>query len=257
MIFDITMITLQDLSQYLQQLLSPEDFSDYCPNGVQVEGKQEINRIAFAVSASLATIEEAVKRGADALIVHHGIFWNKDPYVVTGTKKNKLELLLKGGISLLAYHLPLDAHPQIGNNWKAAFDLGLEDLNPFYSIGKLSIGVKGKMAPISVEAFQKKLEAYYGHPAHVALGGKKEVRSAAIISGGAHRYIDQAADEKVDCYITGSFDEPVWDIAHERKINFFALGHYSTERVGVFALMAQLHKLFRIPCEFIDFFNPF
>jgi dinuclear metal center YbgI/SA1388 family protein len=251
------MITLQDLSQYLQELLSPADFADYCPNGIQVEGKLEINRIACAVSASVATIEEGIKKGADALIVHHGIFWNKDPYVIIGTKKDKLERLLKGGVSLLAYHLPLDAHPQIGNNWKAAFDLGLEDLTPFCLIGKSAIGVKGKMDLIPIEAFQKKLEVYYGHPAHVALGGKKEVRSAAIISGGGHRYLDQAADEKVDCYITGSFDEPIWDIAHERKINFLALGHYSTEKIGIFALMAHLHKQFRIPCEFIDLFNPF
>jgi dinuclear metal center YbgI/SA1388 family protein len=251
------MITLQDLSLYLQQLLSPSDFTDYCPNGIQVEGKQEIQKIAFAVSASLAAIEEAIKRGADALIAHHGIFWNKDTYVITGTKKDKLQQLLNHRISLLAYHLPLDAHQQIGNNWKAALDLGLEDLNPFLLIGKTPIGVKGKMGPISIEDFQKKLETYYGHPAHVALGGKKEVRSAAIVSGGGHRYIDQAADENIDCYITGSFDEPIWDIAHERKIHFFALGHYSTERVGVFALMAHLHKQFHIPCEFIDLFNPF
>jgi dinuclear metal center YbgI/SA1388 family protein len=251
------MITLQDLFQYLQQLLSPGDFSDYCPNGIQVEGKHELQRIAFAVSASLATIEEAVKRKADALIVHHGIFWNKDAYIITGIKKEKLEHLIKEGISLLAYHLPLDAHQQVGNNWKAAFDLGLEDLNPFYLIGKSAIGVKGKMNPTPIEAFQSKLEAYYGHPAHVALGGKKEVRSAAILSGGGHKYIDHAADEKIDCYITGSFDEPIWDIAHERKINFLALGHYSTERVGILALMAHLHKQFHVPCEFIDLFNPF
>lgn len=251
------MITLQDFSQYLQQLLSPADFADNCPNGIQVEGKKEIERVAFAVSASLATIAEAVNRKADALIVHHGIFWNKDPFAIVGTKKEKLEYLLKEGISLFAYHLPLDAHQKIGNNWKAAFDLGLEALDPFCSIGKTPIGVKGKMDSTPVEVFQKKLEAYYGHPAYVALGGKKEVRSAAIISGGGHRYIDLAADENVDCFITGSFDEPTWDIAHERKINFFALGHYSTERVGVFALMAHLHKQFQVPCEFIDLFNPF
>ncbi len=251
------MLTLQDLSQYLQQLLSPTDFTDYCSNGVQVEGKEEIRKMAFAVSASLAAIDEAVKMGADALIVHHGIFWNKDPHVVIGTKKEKLSRLLKNEISLVAYHLPLDGHPKLGNNWKAAFDLGLEDLHPFLLAGKAAIGVKGKMGPISTEVFQKKLETYYCHPAHAALGGKNEIRSAAIISGGGHCYIDQAADENVDCFITGSFDEPIWDIAHERKINFFALGHYSTERVGVLALMAHLHKQFRIPCEFIDLFNPF
>jgi dinuclear metal center YbgI/SA1388 family protein len=246
------MITLQDLSLFLQNLLSPGEFADYCPNGIQVEGKRDVKRICFAVSASLATIEEASKRGADALIVHHGIFWNKDPYVIVGTKRQKLERLLTQGISLLAYHYPLDAHPRVGNNWKAAFDLGLDDLEPFSALG-----VKGNMPKIKVDEFRKKLEAYYGHPAHTALGGKKEVMSAAIISGGAHRSIDQAADAGVDCYITGSFDEPVWDIAHERKINFFALGHYSTERVGVLALMVEVQKQFQIPCEFIDLFNPF
>jgi dinuclear metal center YbgI/SA1388 family protein len=246
------MITLQDLFLYLQTLLSPQAFDDYCPNGIQVEGKQEVKRICFAVSASLATIEEAVRRGADALIVHHGIFWNKDPYAIIGPKREKLELLLTRKISLLAYHLPLDAHPRVGNNWKAALDLGFYDLEPFSAFG-----VKGRMPTIPVDALRKKLETYYGHPAHVAIGGKKEVASAAIISGGAHRYIDQAADAGVDCYITGSFDEPIWDIAHERKIHFFALGHYSTERVGVLALMADLHKQFQVPVEFIDLFNPF
>ncbi len=251
------MITLQDLFLFLQNLLSPDELADYCPNGIQVEGKRDVKRVCFAVSASLAVIEEAQKKNADALIVHHGIFWNKDPYVIVGTKRHKLEVLLKSGMSLLAYHLPLDAHHSVGNNWKAAFDLGLKELEPFSPIGKTFLGVKGKLQPMSADAFQKKLETYYGHPAHVAFGGKKEVSSAAIISGGAHRYIDQAADAGVDCYITGSFDEPIWDIAHERKINFFALGHYATERVGVQALMAEVQKQFKISCEFIDLFNPF
>ncbi|MBS0603960.1 MAG: Nif3-like dinuclear metal center hexameric protein [Verrucomicrobia bacterium] len=250
-------MTLQDLFLYLQNLLSPADLADYCPNGIQVEGNRQVKKICFAVSASLAAIDEAVKRGADALIVHHGIFWNKDPYVIVGTKRDKIERLLNHKISLLAYHLPLDAHQRVGNNWKAAFDLGLDDLEPFSPLGKTFIGVKGKMAPTNVESFRKKLEAYYGHPAHVALGGKREVSSAAIISGGAHRSIEEAAEAGVDCFITGSFDEPVWDIAHERMVNFFALGHYSTERVGVLALMTELQKQFRIPCEFIDLFNPF
>jgi dinuclear metal center YbgI/SA1388 family protein len=247
-----TMITLQDLFLYLQTLLSPQAFDDYCPNGIQVEGRREVKRICFAVSASVATIEEAARRRADALIVHHGIFWNKDPYVITGTKRKKLELLLTQGISLLAYHLPLDAHLRVGNNWKAASDLGFEDLEPF-----AAIGVKARLPETDVDAFCKKLETYYGHHAHAALGGKKKVASAAIVSGGAHRLIDQAADAGVDCYITGSFDEPVWDIAHERNIHFFALGHYATERVGVLALMAEIQKQFSVFVEFIDLFNPF
>ncbi|SRR5581483_5816359 len=246
------MITLQDLSLFLQDLLSPEQFADYCPNGIQVEGKKHIKHLCFAVSASLAVINEAVKKGADVLITHHGIFWNKDSYAITGVKRDKIELLLKHGISLLSYHLPLDAHSRLGNNWKAAMDLGFSDLQPFQTIG-----VKGICESMSIDAFRKKLETYYGRTAHVALGGKKEVTSAALISGGAHRNIVQAADVGVDCYITGSFDEPVWDIAHERKINFFALGHYSTEKVGILALMEEIQKQFGIPCEFVDLFNPF
>lgn len=250
------MITLQDLFHYLQSVLRPEQFSDYCPSGIQVEGKRQIKKICFAVSASLAAIEETVKRGGDALIVHHGIFWNKDPYVITGTKRAKLQRLIQHDISLLAYHLPLDAHPDLGNNWKAAIDLGLQDLEPFSCMGQ-AIGVKGTFPATRVDLFQKKLEEYYGHPAHVALGGKKEVGSVAIVSGGAHKAIDEAADAGVDCFVTGSFDEPIWDIAHERKVNFFALGHYATERVGVLGLMHNVHRRFNVPCEFIDLFNPF
>jgi dinuclear metal center YbgI/SA1388 family protein len=246
------MITLQEISLYLQNLLSPGQFTDYCPNGIQVEGKHQIKRICFAVSASLAVIEEAVKQKADALIVHHGIFWNKEPLSVTGTKRDKLHLLLKNDISLLAYHLPLDAHQSIGNNWKAAHDLGMGHLESF-----AEIGVKGTFTPIAVDVFCKKLEAYYGHPAHVALGGKEKISSAAIISGGAHRFITQAADEGIDCFITGSFDEPIWDIAHERKMHFMALGHYSTERIGILALMEAIEKKMDVSCTFIDFFNPF
>jgi dinuclear metal center YbgI/SA1388 family protein len=250
------MITLQDLSQYLQTLLSPEDFSDYCPNGIQVEGKQQIRRLCFAVTSSLATIDEAIKRGGDALIVHHGIFWNKDPYIVTSTKKEKLARLLKNDLSLLAYHLPLDAHERLGNNWKAAIELGVQHLAPFTYMGQ-PIGVQGTFPSIPVETFQKKLEAYYGHPAHCALGGKKQVGSVAILSGGAHKAIEAAADAGVDCFVTGSFDEPVWDSAHERGIHFFALGHYATERVGIRAIMEAFHTQYKIPCEFIDLFNPF
>lgn len=246
------MITLQDLLVYLQDLLSPEAHTDYCPNGIQVEGKRDIKRICFAVSASLAAIDEAIKRGADALITHHGIFWNKDPHLITSNKREKLKRLLTHDLSLLTYHLPLDAHWRFGNNWKAAIDLGIKNLVPFSTIG-----VRGNFPKMHVDEFRKKLEAYYGHSAHIALGGKEEVASAIIVSGNAHRYIENAADLRVDCFITGSFDEPVWDIAHERKINFFALGHYSTERVGPLALMAEVHKHFQVPCEFIDLFNPF
>lgn len=251
------MITLQDLFHHLETLFPSVGSLDSCPNGLQVEGKREIRKIAVAVSASCEAIEEAERLQVDALIVHHGIFWNRDPLEIVGVKKRKLEALLRGGISLFAYHLPLDLHQTFGNNWKAAKDLLWQNLEPFGRVGSLFIGVKGSFAPEPVELFTKKLEAYYGHAAAVALGGKKQVQSAALISGGAYRSLDSAADEGVDCFITGNFDEPAWHTAHERDINFFALGHHATERVGVKALKEHLERHFSLPCEWIDLPNPF
>lgn len=227
------------------------EFTDFGPNGLQVEGKPQISKIATAVSASLLTLEAAAEWGADALIVHHGIFWNKDRLEVTGVKRDKLKLLLEKGISLLAYHLPLDAHESVGNNWKAAQDLGLTDLTPF------SCGVKGKMKPVDREVFKERLEQYYQHPATCALGGKEKVQTAAIISGGAHWSVKEAVAAGVDCFVTGSFDEPIWHIAFEEKINFFALGHSATERVGPMALGEHLKEKWPLDVQFIDIANPF
>lgn len=246
------MISLQELSRYLEDLLSCSLFTDYCINGLQVEGKQKINKIATAVSASYATIEQAVNLNIDALIVHHGIFWNRDSYAIAGVKKEKLALLLENKISLLAYHLPLDAHKTFGNNWKAANDLGWQNLEPF-----CSIGVKGQFNEVAIEEFRVQIQNYYQHPAHVALGGNKTVKSAALISGGAYKNVVDAAYEGVDCYITGNFDEPAWHHAFEEKINFFALGHSATERVAPQALGMHLQQHFLLDYQFIDIINPF
>lgn len=251
------MITLQELCQYLQEILQPSLYADACPNGLQVEGTKEITKIATAVSASLATIEAAVKLNVQALIVHHGIFWSKDSYVIEGSKKEKIKMLLDSGISLIGYHLPLDAHEQLGNNWKAAADLGWTDLKPFCKINGMPIGVKGSFKPTPREQFQKSIENYYQHPATAALGGKDVVSSAALISGGAYRYLLDAVSIGTDCFITGNFDEPAWHQAHEEKINFFALGHSATERIGPIALGKNLEEQFGLECPFIDIWNPF
>ena len=251
------MITLQDLLQYLNQLLQPELFSDVCPNGLQIEGKKTISRVAFAVSASLATIKQAIALKVDALVVHHGVFWDKTSCILLGSKKQKFQLLLEHKISLLAYHLPLDAHQTVGNNWKAARDLGFTNLKAFGLLGANKIGVKAQIKPTLVESFQTKLEAYYEHIAHAALGGKKQISSVAIVSGGAHWMIEQAIQEKIDCFVTGSFDEPIWDLAYENGMHFFALGHFSTEKIGVESLKQITTKHFAIPTYFINLFNPF
>ena len=245
------MLSLIELCTYLKELLQADLFEDYCPNGLQVEGKDKVKKGAFAVSASLAVIEQAKKWGADFLFTHHGIFWNRDPYPLIGTKKEKIRLLLEGGISLLSYHLPLDAHPTYGNNWKAANDLGWKELQPFSKVG-----VVGKFKETSFVTFQKQIEAYYGQRAHIVPGGKKKVSSAALISGGAHKEILHAS-RLADCFITGSFDEPTWHQAYEEKINFLALGHSTTEKIGPKAIKEHLKEKFGFETRFIEENNPF
>lgn len=250
-------ISLQALCDYLSDLLQVEDFVDYCPNGLQVEGKQTISSIATAVSASVATIEKAVEEGVDALIVHHGMFWKGDSYPICGVKKKKILPLLQKEVSLLGYHLPLDAHRSLGNNWKAAFDLGWKDLEACINMQGQEIGVMGRFSSMPREEFQKLLEKYYGQNAHVALGGKEIVASACLVSGGAYKCIPEAANLGVDCFITGNFDEPAWHDAFEKEVNFFACGHSATERVGPKALGEHIQGQFNIPCKFIDIYNPF
>lgn len=251
------MVKLTDLQIYLDGLLQSKLFQDYCPNGLQVEGVPSIKHLGVSVSASLETIQKAIKLKCQALIVHHGLFWTREPFVATGTRRDKLKSLLDNGISLFAYHLPLDAHNLYGNNWKAARDLGWTQLEPFPSGPGIPIGVKGSFPQIAVKDFQKKLENYYKHPAHSALGGNNKVKSAAIISGGAHKYITEAVAAGVDCYITGSFDEPVWNQANEEKINFFAMGHAATEQIGPAALGKHLEEKFGLKVSFIEDKNPF
>ncbi len=248
---------LHEFFEKLDAYLNVDLFKDYCPNGLQVEGKGEIRRVATAVSANLQTIEAAVEKGVDALVVHHGMFWSGDPFPVVGAKKKKLQLLLDHEISLLGYHLPLDAHQEVGNNWKAARDLGWSDLEPFGEFNGIKIGVKGNLPEQPIETFVKTVESFYGHSAAAALGGKKTVASAALVSGGAYRELASAAKEGVDCFLTGNFDEPAWGVAYEEKIHFLALGHSATEKIGPRALAEFMRQEWGLESQFIDVENPF
>lgn len=251
------MITLIDLLNQLNDFLHVPLFSDFCVNGMQVQGRPQVKKIATAVSSSLNIIEEAIARDVDVLIVHHGIFWDKESPVIQGVKREKLAKLLKSGITLLAYHLPLDAHKEVGNNWKAAIDLGWQEIEPFYQIGKQWLGVRGKVPKCSRAEFQRELESYYGQKAATALGGKEQITSCALISGGAYRQLSDAAALGIDCFITGNFDEPAWHIAHEEKINFYALGHAATEKIGPRAVADYLRRTLNLDAIFLDEVNPF
>ncbi len=251
------MITLQDFCSHLDQLLDVAAFTDYGPNGLQVEGKQELRKIAVSVSASLEAIESAVKENADLLLVHHGLFWDRGSRCILGTMRKKLKLLLSNDISLVAYHLPLDAHREFGNNWRAALDLKWENLEPFGEYNGVQIGVKGTFPKMKREIFAKKLSEYYQHECTMAKGGPDEVSSAALVSGGSYRSINEAAQVGVDCFITGNYDEPAWHTAYEEKINFFSLGHAATEKVGPLALGEHLSTSLQLEWEYLDTINPF
>lgn len=248
---------LKTFSQYIDSILQPALFQDGSINGIQVEGKKKIRHLAVGVTASLQTVKRAKTIKADCLLVHHGLFLKGKDTVISGSLKEMLGILLSSDISLLGYHLPLDAHQELGNNWPAAKLLGLSDLEPFGMHQGMKIGVKGTCPPISQEQFKKKLEKFYGHHAACVLGGPKLIRSCALISGGAHKWITEAVQDEVDCFVTGTTDEPIWHIANQDKINFFAMGHAATETIGVQLLGQHLAEQFDLKVTYIHENNPF
>jgi len=209
------------------------------------------------VTASVSVIEQAAAMGADCLLVHHGLFWQRDSYDIVGTLRTKLHLLLTHDISLLAYHLPLDAHRLFGNNWLAAKRLGWSDLEPFPANESQPIGVKGRFPPMERQRLAQQLAAFYHNDVDMVASGKDVVQSAALVSGGGHKWLVQAANEGVDAYITGTRDEPTWHQAKEQGINFFALGHAASEVIGPQAFGAHLGEYFDLPYTFIAETNPF
>ena len=250
------MKNLQELTQHLDTFINPYRMEDTAINGIQVANTGPITKIATAVTASLETLTKAAATGVNVLIVHHGIFSKNDPYPLSGVKYRKIKVLLDHNIALLCYHLPLDAHQEIGNNWKAARDLGLKDLKPFAEYFKVPIGVIGTMQPIPFVEFKKNIEEYYGRSA-TSVQVKDTIASVAIVSGAGEKWIKDAARVGADCFISGRVDEPVWDNAHEEHISFLGLGHYATETVGPKALAKHLQETFALPSIFIKTENPF
>ncbi len=252
----IKKISLKKLADYLNTLLEPNKFDEKAYNGIQVETKVPITKIATAVSVCSEVIHEAITNNAQALIVHHGIFCKGDNHRLIGKRYDYIAKLIKHDIALLCYHLPLDAHQEVGNNWKAAHHLGLQHCKPFLEFDKQHIGVIGEIDNTPFERFKKQVEHYYGRPsAHVKINDT--ISKVAIVSGGADKYIKDAARAGADCFITGRVDEKVWDDAHEYGTSFLGLGHYGTETVGPKALAENLQQHFSIPTTFIKTDNPF
>ncbi|WP_108897110.1 Nif3-like dinuclear metal center hexameric protein [Chlamydia serpentis] len=251
-------MNVAELLSHLDNLLASGTFQDYGPNGLQVGNAQvALKKIGVAVTADIETIKQAIKANVNVLIVHHGIFWKGMPYPITGMMYKRIQLLIQHDIQLLAYHLPLDAHPTLGNNWRVALDLNWKDLQPFGSSFP-NLGVQGSFSPVHINTFTNLLSQYYQAPLKgSALGGPSTVSSAAIVSGGAYRELSFAVTRQVDCFITGNFDEPAWSTALENNINFLAFGHTATEKIGPKSLAHHLNSVLQVPTIFIDTDNPF
>ncbi|MBI3373517.1 MAG: Nif3-like dinuclear metal center hexameric protein [Betaproteobacteria bacterium] len=243
-----------ELARHLDQLLEVGRFRDYCPNGLQVEGRETVRMIVTGVSASLELLEQAHAAGADAVLVHHGYFWRGEDGRLTGGRKRRVAFLLAHEISLYAYHLPLDAHPALGNNAQLALRLGLHEEarageQDLVSVGRLAL-------PCSLE----QLTADIGHalkrtPLVIGEGGKR-IERAAWCTGGAQGYFEEAVRLGVDAYITGEVSEQHVHYARESGVAFISAGHHATERFGVQALGVHLASELGLAHRYIEIPNP-
>ncbi|MEA2604088.1 MAG: hypothetical protein QOF89_5080 [Acidobacteriota bacterium] len=250
-------ISRHDLVAYLDKYLDAARGRDYGPNGLQVEGREEIRKVVTGVSACQELFVRAREAGADAVLVHHGLFWDGMPRTLTGFQFRRVAELIRGEMSLIAYHLPLDRHPELGNNALAGRAFGLADLEPFGMHEGLPVGFKGRFPePIAASELVERCRRVYDQEPLTFLGGPDPVESLGIISGGAQRELYQAIGDGLDAYITGEVSEWVMNVAREAGIHYLAAGHYATERLGIRALGEHLAERFGLEAEFIDVPNP-
>ncbi len=244
------------LESYLNEFLKVSEWKDHCPNGLQVEGREEVQRIVTGVSASAELFEKAISLGADTVLVHHGLLWGGALQPIRGVLRERLRLLLAGGLNLFAYHLPLDAHPEVGNNARIARALGLEEIRPFGLYEGQRIGVMGLTSGLPAERFFARVEEITGRKPLVFAYGPQRIRQVGIVSGGAAAQLKEAVEIGLDAYITGEPGEPSLHLAKEGRVHFIAAGHYATERFGVKALGEHLAEKFSIEVQFVELQNP-
>lgn len=249
----------QTLEEIINQKLASETFKDYTINGLQIEGKREVKRIVTGVTACQALIEKAIDKKADALLVHHGYFWKNESEALRGMKYQRIKALITHGINLYAYHLPLDAHPELGNNAQLGLRLGLKNIAPMgesypHSLiftGELVSPLTGGEMAVIIEKLLKRSPLYLGD------NTKAHITKMAWCSGAAQDFLEEIAmSNTVEAYLTGEVSERTTHIARELGIHFYAAGHHATERFGVKALGEWLAKTHELEVEFIDIDNP-
>ena len=246
-------VSLQSLVSFINAELKPELFSDYCPNGLQVESGEAVAKIVTGVTASQALIERAVDEGADALLVHHGYFWKGEDACISGIKGRRIRTLIQNKVSLLAYHLPLDVHPVLGNNAQLASLLGIQVSDGLSAGDPLSVGSVGRLEqPISVSEFSERVAKALDRKPLTIEAGSHLVETIAWCTGGAQGYIDRAAARGVDAYLSGEISEPTVHSARELGVHYIAAGHHATERYGVKALGEYIAEKLGVESTFID-----
>lgn len=244
----------QELENYTQQLLEVARFRDYCPNGLQVEGRPQIMRLVSGVTANMALLQAAVEQGADAILVHHGFFWKNEDSRVIGIKQRRLKFLLQHDLNLFAWHLPLDAHPTLGNNAQLAQQLGIRVDGTF---GEQNLGCIGQLpAAMPLGEFTALLQQRLGHVPLAVGDTSRHISRIAWCSGGAQSYFNEAMALGADAYLTGEISEAVVHSARESGVAFIAAGHHATERFGIQALGQHLAGQFDVEHTYIDIPSP-
>ena len=245
---------LKQLCDFCNDYLKVDDFNDYCPNGLQVEANPEVLNIVCGVTASQALIEAAIERGADTLIVHHGYFWKGEAQAIAGYKGRRISSLIKNNINLLAFHLPLDAHPEVGNNVQLARVMGWEADDSF---GEQGLIFEGRLPGAqSLRELAQAIETRLDTRTLVVDAGDHPVQRIAWCTGAAQGFIEAAAERGVDAFISGEISEPTFHQARELGIHYIAAGHHATERYGVQALAGVIADRFGIEQQFVDIPNP-
>ena len=245
-------VALTTLVEEADRYLGSGKIQDYCPNGLQVEGRPQVTRIVSGVTASQALLDAAVEAGADLVLVHHGYFWKGENPCITGMKQRRLKTLLKHDISLLAYHLPLDLHPEVGNNVQLARQLDITVEGPLDPSNPRVVGLVGSLAePVSARDFARRVSDVMGREP-LLIEGEEVIRRVGWCTGGGQGYIDQAIEAGVDLFISGEASEQTYHSARENGVSFIAAGHHATERYGVQALGDYLARRFALEHLFID-----
>lgn len=250
--------SLKEIIEFTNKFLGVTRIRDYCPNGLQVEGKGCVSKIVVGVTASQELIERAAARGADLLVVHHGYFWKGESQVITGQKQRRIKALLQNDMSLAAYHLPLDVHAEVGNNAMLGRVLGLQNCE-VHEVDGLPLLSSGELpAPMSLDEWVVNVESKLGRKPQLVQcpSGKGTISRIAWCTGGAQSFIDQAETIGADVYLSGEISEPTFHAVMEGSLHYLAAGHHATERYGVQALGEVLATEFDVQVEFIDVDNP-